>query len=474
MKSFCAVLVVLTLLLAAFPFPAHAARRGFKADTGTYTGDLDALLEHRVLRVAVPFSRTLFFFDKGHQRGLAAEAIGELESGLKKAYHGKLSLSVVVTPMTFDRLIPSVVEGKADVAIGHITVTPERFKAVDFTGPAMDPMNEIVVTGPNAPELKSLDDLAAREVYVRAATSYRQSLESLNERFAREGKKPVRIVLLPEELQDEDVLDMLNAGLIQITVKDDRLVKLWKPFLPHITLHPDLILRDGGVIAWAIRKNSPKLMALLDGMIVESTRKGLPRASYNQFVRDAGKMRNARSDEDMRRFQELVGLFRKYGGQYSFDSLLLMAQGYQESKLDQSAKSPGGAIGVMQIMPATGRFLAVGDIRQVEPNIHGGAKYLGQLMDKYIDDASLDEMNRTLLAFAGYNAGADRIARIRDTAAKNGLDPNVWFNNVEVVVAREMGQGPVRYVRNIFKYYVAYKLEEQARPKHDKAVQKGG
>jgi membrane-bound lytic murein transglycosylase MltF len=471
MKSTGCLVAVLALVLAISDFSAHAAGGGFKTDTGTYTGDFDMMLKRGIIRVAVPFSRTQFFYDKGMQHGLAADAIRDLETHLAKQFPGKRHLTVIITPMTFDRLLPSVVEGKADIAAGNITVTPERLEAVDFTVPITDSMNEIVVTGPGAPALTSLDDLSGRDVHVRGATSYRQSLDALNERFAREGKAPVNIVLLPEELEDEDELDMLNAGLIQIVVKDDRLVALWQDFLPHITPRPDIVLRTDGVIAWAIRKNSPKLKAVLDGIIPDSTRKGLQRAVYAQFEIDAKKMRNARGDEDMRRFDALVGLFRKYGGQYGFDSLLLMALGYQESGLDQSLRSPSGAIGVMQIMPATGRTLQVGDIRQVEPNIHGGAKYLAAMVDAYFKGAPLNETNRTLFAFASYNAGVDRIASIRKMAEKQGLNPNVWFNNVELVVAREVGQGPVRYVRNIFKYYVAYKLEERDRARRIKTEQ---
>ena len=474
MKKHILILAFLALALPLTVLPAQADRPKFKTGTGTYTGDFDAMLRRGFIRVAVPFSRTQFFYDRGRQCGLAADAIHTVELSLKKYFPGKRTITLVITPMTFDQLIPSVAEGKADIAAGSITITQDRLKFVDFTVPTTDPMNEIVVTGPGAPELKSLDDLSGREVCVRGATSYRQSLDSLNERFAREGKKPVNVVLLPDELQDEDVLDMLNAGLIQITVKDDRLVTLWMDFLPQITMHPDLVLREGGVIAWAIRKNSPRLEAVLDSIIPDATRKGMQKALYKQFELDAKKMRNARGGEDIRRFDSMVTLFKKYGGQYGFDSLLLMAQGFQESGLDQSARSPGGAVGVMQIMPATGRMLQVGDIKQVEPNIHAGAKYLAKLVDEYFADAPFTETNRTLFAFAGYNMGADRLAGIRKTAEKEGFDPCLWFNNVEVVVARELGQGPVRYVRNIFKYYVAYKLEEDARGQRDKTMNKQG
>ena len=142
---------------------------------------------------------------------------------------------------------------------------------------------------------------------------------------------------------------------------------------------------------------------------------------------------------------------------------MLAAQGYQESALDQSRRGPTGAIGVMQVMPATGDALKVGDIRVIDANIHAGAKYMDQLMTKYFKDAHFDEQDRSLFAFAAYNAGPGNIARMRTEAQKRGLDPDQWFNNVEVVTAEKIGIETTTYVRNIFKYYVSYKLTQEAR-----------
>ena len=122
----------------------------------------------------------------------------------------------------------------------------------------------------------------------------------------------------------------------------------------------------------------------------------------------------------------------------------MAAQGYQESRLDQSARSPVGAIGVMQVMPATGKDLNVGRHQQLEPNIHAGVKYMRFMMDKYFKDEPMDPLNKTLFAFASYNAGPTRVRQLRDEAAKRGLDPNVWFGNVERIAAEGIGRETVR------------------------------
>ena len=144
----------------------------------------------------------------------------------------------------------------------------------------------------------------------------------------------------------------------------------------------------------------------------------------------------------------------------------MAAQGYQESGLDQNVKSKVGAVGAMQVMPATGKDMNVGDITQIEPNIHAGVKYIRFVIDQYFKNEPMDRLNKGLFAFASYNAGPARVRQLRAEAQKTGLDPNVWFNNVERVAAQRIGRETVQYVSNIYKYYVAYQLalnETQAR-----------
>ena len=180
------------------------------------------------------------------------------------------------------------------------------------------------------------------------------------------------------------------------------------------------------------------------------------------YLEKLKQLHTATQGADMQRFRDTIDVFRKYAGQYRFDTLMLVAQGYQESGLDQRIVSRAGAVGLMQIMPETGRELGVGDIHKPDPNVHAGAKYMAQLMDDYLKYASFDDQNRNLFAFAAYDAGPEKILSLRREAQAEKLDPNLWFNNVERVAAARVGQEPVQYVRNIYKYYVAYKLIEEA------------
>jgi membrane-bound lytic murein transglycosylase MltF len=183
------------------------------------------------------------------------------------------------------------------------------------------------------------------------------------------------------------------------------------------------------------------------------------------------ELKDPTRDAEYKRFQQTLKLFEKYGKKYNFDPLMLAAQGYQESQLDQKARSHVGAIGIMQVMPATGADMKVGDITVAEANVHAGTKYMSQLMSTYFKDAKFSEGNRPLFAFASYNCGPGNVSKCRKEAAKRGLDPDKWFNNVEIVVAQKIGTETTTYVRNIYKYYVAYRLMLDAEAETEKARQ---
>ncbi len=420
-----------------------------------------------MIRMLVPYSRTLYHNDKGRERGLTAELARDFERYINQKYQkelGKRPITVYLIPTTRDKLITGVVEGRGDIAAGNITVTPERLKLVDFIAPDdQKRQSEVIVTGPKAPKINTVEDLAGKTISVRPATSYYQSVLALNERFKAEGKAPVKIVDLPDALEDEDKLEMVNAGLIDIVVVDDWLAKMWAQILPSITVHDDVALRTEGKVGWIIRKNSPELDAALTDFYRNFAKKqGVIAYRQAQMMKRVKQIKNNTADEDLKRFQDTLAFFRKYGTQYGFDPLMLAAQGYQESQLNQNAKSHVGAIGIMQIMPPTGKQLQVGDIGVAESNVHAGAKYMDQLMTKYFPDAHFNEGNRPLFAFAAYNAGPGNISKMRKIAAERGLDPDKWFNNVEVVTAEKIGIETTTYVRNIYKYYVAYKLTMEA------------
>lgn len=453
------------------------APRTLSVANKTWTGDFDAMLQRRVIRFLVPYSRTLYFNDNGRERGLSAELARDFERYLNKRYAsqlGKRPITLYLIPTTRDKLLEDLPVGLGDISAGNLTETDERLKLVDFVAPRdRKPVRELIVTGPKAPPLASLDDLAGKQVFVRRATSYYESLTALNERFKAAGKPLMQITLLPDALEDEDKLEMLNAGLLDIVVVDDWKARMWAQILPHIKVHDDLAVRDQGYVGWAIRKNSPQLQAVLMDFYVNAVKKqGIAAYRLAQYMKRIKQISNSADAKERERFVQMLALFDKYGKEYNFDPLMLAAQGYQESQLNQSAKSHVGAVGIMQLMPATGKQMNVGSIAVSEANIHAGAKYMDQLMTRYFSDAHFSDNNRPLFAFASYNAGPGNIAKMRKEAAARGLDPDKWFNNVEIVVAEKIGIETTTYVRNIYKYYVAYRLIVDAQAAKSKALEK--
>lgn len=454
--------------------PAPAKPRALPTEAKAWKGDLDGMIARRHIRVLVPYSRTLYFNDKGRERGITADFVRDFERYVNKKYAKELAkrpLTVYIIPTTRDELLQDVADGLGDVAAGNLTVTDARRKIVDFVAPAdQKPVSEVVVTGPKSPAIATAEDLAGKTVHVRKASSYYESLVALNERLQKAGKPPAKLVLVPDALEDEDMMEMLNAGLLEAIVVDDWKARIWAQVLPKIKVNDGAVVRTGGLIGWATRKDSPKLEAIINEFWVNFVKKhGLQHARQKQYASKIRRMKDPTGSAEWKRFEETLAFFRKYGEKYRFDPLMLAAQGYQESGLDQNAKSHVGAIGVMQIMPATGAELKVGDIKLTEPNIHGGAKYMDQLMTRYFPDAKFSQANRSLFAFASYNAGPGRISQMRKEAAKRGLDPDKWFNNVEIVTAEKVGIETTTYVRNIYKYYAAYKLMLDVREEQQKA-----
>jgi len=440
-----------------------AAPRVLSTEVKAWKGDFDGMVERRQIRVLVPYSRTLYYNDKGRERGITADLIRDFEQYINKKYAktlGKRPITVVMIPTTRDELLQDVANGLGDIAAGNLTVTDARRKIVDFVAATdQKPISEVVVTGPKSPAIAAAEGLSGKTVHVRKASSYYESLVALNARLKKEGKAQANLVLVPDALEDEDMMEMLNTGLLEAIVVDDWKARIWAQVLPKIKVNEQATVRTGGVVGWAIRKDSPKLQEIANEFYVNFLKKqNLLEARKKQYYNRARQLKDPTTSADWKRFEQTLLLFRKYGAKYGFDPLMLAAQGYQESQLNQGAKSHVGAIGVMQIMPATGAELKVGDITVIEPNIHGGAKYMDQLMTRFFPNAKFDETNRSLFAFASYNAGPGRIAQMRKEAGKRGLDSNQWFNNVELVTAEKVGIETTTYVRNIYKYYAAYKL----------------
>jgi membrane-bound lytic murein transglycosylase MltF len=452
-------------------FAAQQSNQDLPVPYEHWTGDFDGMLKRREIRALVVYSMTAFFYDQGRPEGVSFEALQDFQRALNLQLHtGSRPLQITFLPVGYEQLESDLTSGLADLIAIPVAIAPERQKKVEFSTPVATHVTQIVVTGPSGPTVTRADDLSGKEVFVNPLTVYNESLQNLNKTLASEGKNPVIVKFADKNLGDEDLLEMVNAGLIPATVTIGPRAEFWARVYDHIRLCTACVLDNEEQLAWVMRKDSPELKARVDAYI-RTHREGTSFGNtlLREYLQNTKWVKNATADAEMTKFQLYVDFFKKYAAEYDFDYLMLVALGYQESDLDQNRRNPTGALGIMQVIPkyAAASPIDIPNVDTAEPNIHAGTKMLRVIGDTYFNDEKLDALNKTLLTFASYNAGPTRIAELRKTAERDGLNPNVWFGNVELVVARNVGQQTVRYVSNIYKYYVSYKLAlEQQQLQH--------
>jgi membrane-bound lytic murein transglycosylase MltF len=438
--------------------PLHFAR---------HTGDLDEMMKRRRIRALITINPLSFFYARGKPAGFTFEALQALERFINTKYEtGALKVKVTFIPMRPDQLEAALTEGLGDVIAQGVFVTPAREERVAFTIPVQRAVTQIVVTGKNVPLGASFDDLADTPIYANPVTVAYDNLNRISEERKNAGKPPLTIRPADKSLLGDDLVEMVNAGLIPATVIVSRRSELWTQVLPNIQPHPKMVVTSEGNLAWATRKTSPELKKVLDEF-VEGHREGTSFGNtlLRRYLQDTKWVKNSTNTEEMKKFAAYVDFFKKYSDQHNFDYLMIAAQGYQESMLDQSKRSRAGAVGIMQVIPkyAAAPPINMKDVSTADKNIEAGVKMLRNITDAYFNDPAIKQVDKTLFTFASYNAGPGRISGLRKNARRDGLDPNQWFGNVELEAAKSIGQETVTYVDNIYKYYVAYTLTLQER-----------
>ncbi len=437
-----------------------------------WTGDLDGIVERRMLRIATAHNPLFFAYDGDRSIGMVVDAVDEFEDYLRDKLDAKID--VIIMPFPRDQIIPAVVDGKADIAAANLTITSERAEFVSFTDPIHQDIAEVVVTGPGTPTIESFDDLKSTGLYLRPSSSYYGHLQALNDKRRANGDVAIPVIKGDERLEDHDLLDIVSAGIIPAIVVDSHKAALWAQVFDDITVHADLAINEGGEIAWAVRKDNPKLLAITNDFVA-TIKEGtlLGNILINRYLGSTDWIKSLREREAHEDYEAIIETIRSYADDYEFDWLMILAQAYQESKLDQSKVSNSGAVGVMQILPSTASDPNVGieNIKKLDNNVHAGVKYLHFIRERYFDDPAISDLDRMLLSFAAYNAGPANVARARKKAEEMGLDPNVWFGNVETAAARVISREPVNYVRNIYKYFVSYRLARDLLDQREQAVE---
>ncbi|MGI9480964.1 MAG: transglycosylase SLT domain-containing protein [Hyphomicrobiales bacterium] len=394
--------------------------------------------------------------DKGKEKGITVEYMREFERFLNQGVKRELDkIRIVLIPTPRNELVPGIAEGRGDIAAANLTITPERLETIDFSDPVLTGVRELVLTRKEASAVTSLSALSGLTVHLRRSSSYFASLNRIQGELAKQSLKPVEIKEADELLEDEDLIEMVHTGILPAIVMDEHKAKLWLKLYDGVKMHEEFAVREGGEIAWAIRKKSPQLKKMINKFL-KGARAGttLGNILFRRYYSDVNHMINPNQKAYDKLLKDLNGLFQKYGEKYSIDPMLLAALAFQESRFNNAAKSRTGAVGIMQMLPSTARDKNVNikNFSKLERNIEAGAKYLRFVADQYFAEKTIPDLERLLFVFASYNAGPNKVAQARKAAK----DSNKWFGNVEWEVARLAGAEPVKYVKNIYIYYLLF------------------
>lgn len=422
-----------------------------------YLGDFEDLKKKGVIRVLVSADLGFYYIEGGKPKGIVAEMLYHFEKSIKKQHP---FVNVQIIPISRDDLLQSLKVGYGDVAVANLTITDRRKRHVDFSDPVIKDGQEWIITSKSQTPMTSLEDLSGQEIWVRGSSSYFESLQKVNQHLDSLGMPPIHINFIEETLQDYELIEMVNKGFINATVLDSHKAKMWENVMENITLHRDLPIRKGSEIAWALRHDSPQLKKEINRYIAKA-KSGtlLGNVIYRRYIENTRWLSRALDDNKLEKLANLSHLFEHYSDIFGFDPLMVSAQSYQESGLEQRKVSHRGAVGVMQVLPSTAkdRNVNIKNIHKVENNIHAGVKYLSFIHKRYFDDENISLDDQIYFSLAAYNAGPAKIRKIRKLAKQYGYDPNKWFKNVEIVARQHISREPVHYVANINRYYVIYK-----------------
>lgn len=422
-----------------------------------YTGDLNILKKKGTVRVLVSADLGFYYIEKGQPKGVIAEFIHHFELHLHK---NNINVNVQVIPVPRDDLFRALETGFGDIAVANLTITPQRLKTVDFSDPVISNSQEWLVTSKSIPEITSIEQLSGKEIWVRPSSSYFESLQRINQQLFSDGIPPINVHFLEENLQDYELMEMINQDILPMTVIDSHKSQLWSRIMKNITINEDLPIRTQANISWAIRKDTPQLKSIVNKYI-RRIKQGsyLGNVIYNKYLNNTQWLNKAINPKTMDQFNNLSTLFKQYAEKYEFDWLMISAQAYQESRFNNHLVSHKGAVGIMQVLPSTANepYINIKNFKILKNNIHAGVKYMDFVHKRYFLKPDITKENQMYFSLAAYNAGPANVRKMRRMAVKHGYNPNIWFNNVEIMAQKYVSKEPVNYVANISRYYVIYK-----------------
>ena len=427
-----------------------------------HTDDLPAMIDRRTVRVLTTYSLSSFFVVEGQGHGFEYSLAKEYERFLNRGYTRRdLHTVIEYIPVPEALLVPCLLRGIGDIIAAGRSINHKPDPGTRYTEPYLTDVHHVFVTHKDAPAIKTLEDLSDRQIIIRPIRHHLETILKVNEQLGQKRLPPIRLVRAHTYLTAEDMLELINAGIFELSIVENHIADTWATVMPNVRISNHLLAEQRSSVAWLVRAENPMLRESLNRFL-ERYRKGTLHGNiyFDRYFNNIRWIKNPLAPTEQERFAAFAPLFKKYGQQYGIDWMLLVAIAFQESGLDPKVRSHAGAVGLMQVLPSTAsdKRIQIQNIEDIENNIHAGTKYLALLRDTYFKDLKDFPSTQMRFSLAAYNAGPLKINRSRKAALKMGFDPNRWFQHGEFAALKYIGQEPVRFVSNVNKYYLAYTL----------------
>jgi membrane-bound lytic murein transglycosylase F len=422
-----------------------------------FSGDFDLIKKRKTLRVLLRNNSASYFLYRGELMGFEYEIISEF------ARFHNLRLKVIVPP-GHDDFYDWLIDGKADLAMGFLeALDSRRAQSVEFTQPYHFASRHIIVHRDN--KTKSIEDLNRQVLAVRLNSSENLSLAKLQQNGAN-----LNIRSVDDSIEIEQLIQRVGDKTYDATLADEHLLEI--ALADSQPVRSALKLEAEAAHSIAIKKKNIKLQTALNKFIKKTYKGEYYNVLYAKYFKNKGSVKRLAKGRVVDTLEGQISpfdkLIKKYSNRYGYDWRLITAQMYQESGFDPKAKSPAGAIGLMQLMPRTALSVGVDNMNDPAGNIKGGVKYLSWLRDRF--DSELPIGERLWFSLAAYNAGLGHVQDARRLTKELGLNNKKWFGNTEnamlLLSKREYsskarygyvnGREPVKYVSEIKERFEAY------------------
>lgn len=412
----------------------------------SYREDLAGLAERRVLRLVTVPGPVNYYAVHGRLKGFEYELVRRF------AERHRMRVDVV-TADSVEEMQRLLLAGRGDVIAASL---PAAGAGTDFAASRpYDFAAPVVIARAGDAPLVDVTDLAGRRLLLPSESPWLEAVRALRQRGIN-----VEIETLEGNVTAEEALQRVADGRSDLALIGSNRVRA--QFARQLELRAQFALAEPAPMSWLVRGTDRQLLAALDAFLEETYQSGYYKALYSRYVERPGASRDAALVAGAEQISPYDDIVRQVAAHYDFDWRLIVAQMFQESHFNPNAESVAGASGLMQLLPTTAASIGAGDLADPASNIRAGLKYMNYLRGQFEDDLNLQD--RTWFTLAAYNAGFSRVQRARARAEAMNLDPDRWFDNVELAMlalGKSTDQGcncsqAAVYVRDIRSRYNSY------------------